>query len=220
MWPSSKMSDLYLRRNIISIIELNQVSWQLSGKFGLSGFWTKGQYQWFFNQIFLRRNRALDWDIAGRNYAFSCREVWGWLSTWVNNFFFDFWECPDFDAKNQLSEIWIQSFYSCKVADYDAHKGNRTGNCWEKWVWRTISINDDGFFSEFSDYGDCDARHRATDFSKQYSFRGRTNHIETWMKEFGLVFLERNELQHRGNSKLIALFGISSTSGWQNEMFQ
>ena len=40
------------------------------------------------------------------------------------------------------------------------------------------------------------------------------------MKELSLVLLEKSELQHRGNSKLIALFGVRSSWGSQNDMFQ
>ena len=40
------------------------------------------------------------------------------------------------------------------------------------------------------------------------------------MRELNLVVLEKSELQHRRKSKLIALFGISSVWGSQNEMYQ
>ena len=40
-------------------------------------------------------------------------------------------------------------------------------------------------------YGDCDARHKSTDFSKRYSFTGRTILIEAWMKELSFVYLEK-----------------------------
>ena len=40
------------------------------------------------------------------------------------------------------------------------------------------------------------------------------------MKELNLVFLEKSEFQHRGSSVLIALLGIPSIRGLQNDTFQ
>ena len=40
------------------------------------------------------------------------------------------------------------------------------------------------------------------------------------MKDLSFVFLEKSELQHRRNSVLIALLGIPSISGSQNDMLQ
>ena len=40
------------------------------------------------------------------------------------------------------------------------------------------------------------------------------------MKELSLAFSEESELQHRGNSILIALVGIPSILGSQNDMLQ
>ena len=40
------------------------------------------------------------------------------------------------------------------------------------------------------------------------------------MKKMSLVFLEKSELQHSGNSTLIELLGVTSIWGSQNGMFQ
>ena len=52
------------------------------------------------------------------------------------------------------------------------------------------------------------------------SFASKRLLIETYLEELNSELLEKNELQLQGKSILTAVFGISSFSGSQNEMFQ
>ena len=52
------------------------------------------------------------------------------------------------------------------------------------------------------------------------SCKSQKSWIETNMKELNLVILVKSELQHQGNWKLIALFGIPSMWGSRNDIIQ
>ena len=69
-------------------------------------------------------------------------------------------------------------------------------------------------------YADCDAREKTTEFSKYYSFTGRTILIVAQMKDLSIELSEKSELQHRRDSILFALLGIPEIWGSQNDIFQ
>ena len=65
------------------------------------------RFENFSNRIFFQKRRVFDWDMAGR-----IRRVHTGKKDWKSKqvITLDFWECSDFDANNQLTDICIQSF--------------------------------------------------------------------------------------------------------------
>ena len=67
---------------------------------------------------------------------------------------------------------------------------------------------------------DCDAKHKTSRFSTKYSGIFTKFMNETYFKKMRFVVLEKEELQHKGNSILFAVFSISSIWKSRNDMFQ
>ena len=75
-------------------------------------------------------------------------------------------------------------------------------------------------FSKISDYQVCDTRREIFSFLWVYSCTSSNVLIQTQLKKRNLIVVEKKELQHNGNSILIAHFSIPSIWKSQKDMFQ
>ena len=82
--------------------------------------------------------------------------LWNFGLTW-------FW-CKD---RHQCFPNRIR-LYKGKLFNWDFDWWTQTCSCWDKSIWITRFIINDGFFSEFWEHRDCDARHKTTHFSKNF----------------------------------------------------
>ena len=75
-------------------------------------------------------------------------------------------------------------------------------------------------FFRITGYQTFDTREKTKKISLQYPYTSRRISIETWLKDWSPVFLEKSELQLVGTSILFPHFGIYSMWKLQNSMFQ
>ena len=111
--------------------------------------------------------------------------------------------------------------YKCSVFDSDPDGRNQNQQLLgEKKVWRSTCMNIDSTLRKFW------INRIMTPGTKPPTFRlGTILQVQSFLwnfkwKNWSMCFFEKKEMQCKGNSVLIALFGIPSIWGSQNDMFQ
>ena len=124
-------------------------------------------------RIFFSQCKVADCDFHEGNQNLSYRgttlrqESW---SMFVNNLP-EFLDNQDFDAKIIIN--WLSIVFSAKGLGsffWNFGRLTQTCSCWESSVRITTYVNTWSAFFNKLDHGDCDARHRTTEFSRKNFF--------------------------------------------------
>ena len=110
--------------------------------------------------------------------------------------------------------------YRSRIFNWDFDWWIQTWSCWENSVWIMRYINNDGISQIFRNMGIVTQHTKPTICKGSTLLQVELFWLKPKWKKMSFVFLKKSELQRRGNSILIALLGIPSIWGSQNDIFE
>ena len=152
----------------------------ISQIFGPSGFWYKGQSQWFFNRILLHMSESFHWDLKWGNQTLSYVETWGRTSSWIGIIcFWSFWDINDLVvAGNRIDFFDGINCHNLKASYWDLGERNQATSYREVKEFENRDFPKSFGLFALRVCQDSNTRNKRNHFPKKYSYTSRRLPIE------------------------------------------